>query len=402
MNVPKSFSNALPVLKKITNHGYEAYFVGGCVRDLLLQRDINDVDIATSATPDEIKRMFTKTVDVGIEHGTVLVLHEGEGFEITTFRSDSSYTDHRRPDEVTFIRTLEEDLKRRDFTMNAMAMSASFELVDPFQGQKDLTARIIRTVGKATERFQEDALRMIRGARFAAQLDFTIEDETLKAMFSCSPLLSHVAVERKRMEMDKLLSGQKVSKGLYYLEKADLVKSMPYFPLDSKGCECVTNITLEKLNLQQRWAVVIIVLEIEDPVKFLKEWRHSTKRIRHVTNLVDLFYARKKQPFTPYSLYKTGLAMAKEAEQLFSIIETVKDEGKLLENLWDTLPIKTKSELLVNGKDILSWINRRSGPWLGSILNEVEHDVIEGKVTNNPSELKKWVIQWHQKYENHY
>ena len=132
--LPIEFKHALPVLKELNRHGYEAYFVGGSVRDVILHQTIHDVDIATSAFPEEIKEMFPRTIDVGIEHGTVLVLYHQDQYEITTFRTESTYQDYRRPDKVTFVRTLEEDLKRRDFTMNALAMTLDGEIVDLFEG----------------------------------------------------------------------------------------------------------------------------------------------------------------------------------------------------------------------------------------------------------------------------
>src|SRR3954451_24281467 len=156
------FKKAIPLLEVIEKAGFEAYFVGGCVRDYLLGKKIADVDIATSATPQEIKTIFSKTIDVGIEHGTVVVIWDKETYELTTFRSDGEYTDFRRPSEVTFIRSLEEDLKRRDFTMNSMAMDKEGRLIDPFSGRKAIQNKIIETVGAAPDRFHEDALRMMR------------------------------------------------------------------------------------------------------------------------------------------------------------------------------------------------------------------------------------------------
>src|SRR5699024_1116338 len=177
LSIDEEIIRAVPVLNKIIEAYFESYFVGGSVRDHLLNLEVNDVDIATSALPHEIKQIFKRTVDVGIEHGTVLVLYNDESYEITTFRTESTYKDFRRPDSVTFVRSLREDLKRRDFTMNAIAVDIDGHVFDPYEGIKDLKAEIIRAVGNPHERFREDALRMMRAVRFAAQLDFEIEEE---------------------------------------------------------------------------------------------------------------------------------------------------------------------------------------------------------------------------------
>ena len=179
--LPEEFVQAQPVLEKISEHGFEAYFVGGSVRDVLLGREIHDVDIATSAYPEEIKDIFPYTIDVGIEHGTVLVLagkSEAEHYEITTFRTESKYTDYRRPDHVDFVRDLREDLKRRDFTVNAFACDFEGQIIDLFDGLTDLKERRLTAVGSALERFNEDALRIMRAMRFASTLDFKIEEKT--------------------------------------------------------------------------------------------------------------------------------------------------------------------------------------------------------------------------------
>lgn len=205
-NLPSEFQKALPILEKIKNKNYEVYFVGGSVRDVLLNRPIHDVDIATSAYPQEIKTIFSRTVDVGIEHGTVLVLNGDDGYEVTTFRTEDVYVDFRRPSHVNFVRSLNEDLKRRDFTINALALTDKGEIIDLFHGIEDLNQKVLRAVGVAKERFREDALRILRGFRFAAHLDFIIEKETLEAMKESSSLLEKISIERSFIELDKLLT----------------------------------------------------------------------------------------------------------------------------------------------------------------------------------------------------
>ena len=184
--------------------GYEAYAVGGCVRDSILGRCPDDWDITTSARPQEVKALFRKTIDTGIQHGTVTVMLEREGFEVTTYRIDGEYEDSRHPKEVTFTANLKEDLRRRDFTINAMAYNETSGLVDEFGGIRDLEEKKIRCVGEATERFTEDALRMMRAVRFSAQLGFEIEEDTKKAIRLLAPNLKQVSAERIQVELIKL------------------------------------------------------------------------------------------------------------------------------------------------------------------------------------------------------
>ena len=200
--LPPNVAHIISVLEK---HGYESYAVGGCVRDFLLGKEPDDWDITTSAKPEEIKSLFKHTVDTGIVHGTVTVLMAGEGYEVTTYRIDGEYEDSRHPKEIAFTSDLTEDLRRRDFTINAMAYNEHEGLVDVFEGMKDLKNGIIRCVGDAGERFTEDALRILRAIRFSAQLGFRIEDKTREAIREHSPSLSYISVERIGTELVKLM-----------------------------------------------------------------------------------------------------------------------------------------------------------------------------------------------------
>ncbi len=193
------------ILKIIEAAGFEAYAVGGCVRDSLLGRKPGDWDITTSAKPDQVKELFKRTIDTGIQHGTVTVMLDKEGFEVTTYRIDGEYEDSRHPKQVQFTSNLVEDLKRRDFTINAMAYSEKDGIIDAFDGLQDLRDGIIRCVGDAKERFTEDALRMMRAVRFSAQLGYEIEASTREAIKELVPTLSLISAERIQMELIKLL-----------------------------------------------------------------------------------------------------------------------------------------------------------------------------------------------------
>lgn len=202
IDLPENVRKIITVLQR---HGYEAYAVGGCVRDSILGRVPEDWDITTSAMPEEVKGIFARTFDTGIEHGTVTVLMGREGYEVTTYRIDGEYEDSRHPKEVVFTRNLREDLLRRDFTINAMAYNETDGLVDIFGGLEDLNAQVIRCVGNAHDRFSEDALRILRGVRFAAQLGFSIEEETKDGMKALAPTLRKISAERIQIELVKML-----------------------------------------------------------------------------------------------------------------------------------------------------------------------------------------------------
>lgn len=217
------------IIDRITEAGYEAYAVGGCVRDTLLGRMPDDWDITTSAKPFEVKALFPRTVDTGLQHGTVTVLMEKEGFEVTTYRLDGEYEDARHPKEVTFTASLEEDLKRRDFTMNAMAYNDRAGVVDLFGGMEDMKRRVIRCVGNAEERFTEDALRMMRAVRFSAQLDYGIETETLRAVRALAPNLKRISAERIQAELTKLLTSDHPEKLRIAYETGILDVILPEF-----------------------------------------------------------------------------------------------------------------------------------------------------------------------------
>lgn len=208
MNTIQPPKYVIYILNTLERSGYEARLVGGCVRDTLLHRRPNDWDVATAAAPEAVTELFERTVPTGIRHGTVTVLYGGSACEVTTYRVEGAYSDHRRPDSVRFTSRLEEDLSRRDFTINAMAMDASLAITDPFGGREDLSRRLIRCVGDARERFTEDALRMLRAVRFAAQLDFALDSAALEAIAGCAPLCSALSPERVAAELRAVLASR--------------------------------------------------------------------------------------------------------------------------------------------------------------------------------------------------
>ena len=235
INIPAKVEGIIKTLEKA---GYEAYIVGGCVRDSLLMLNPHDWDITTSARPEEVKALFYRTIDTGLKHGTVSVLMDGRTYEVTTYRVDGAYLDGRHPSEVSFTSLLVEDLKRRDFTINAMAYHPDRGLVDLFGGRKDLNDRVICCVGNARERFEEDSLRMMRAVRFMAQLQFGMDEATRDAVQKLAPTLSRVSNERIREEMMKILTSDHPE---YFLELYELGLTAQFFPEFDRLMSCEQN-----------------------------------------------------------------------------------------------------------------------------------------------------------------
>ncbi|QHW30155.1 CCA tRNA nucleotidyltransferase [Paenibacillus rhizovicinus] len=209
MSMSEALTKALPLLYALEQRGYETVFVGGCVRDTLLGKPLKDVDIATAASPEQVIATFPHTVPTGLQHGTVTVVHEKETYEITTFRTESAYEQYRRPTQVQFVTSLNEDLLRRDFTINSMAMRYDETIIDPFHGQDDLRSGLLRCVGDADARLQEDALRIVRAVRFAAAYELRIAHMTWRAIIRHRGLLAHIAMERVGLELDKMIAGSR-------------------------------------------------------------------------------------------------------------------------------------------------------------------------------------------------
>ena len=281
--------NVSLIIKELEKKGFEAFAVGGCVRDAILKKKPNDWDITTSASPMDIKSVFLRTIDTGIEHGTVTVLIGKESYEVTTYRIDGDYIDGRHPESVLFTDNLKKDLERRDFTINAMAYNKKTGLVDEFDGINDLEKKVIRCVGNPYDRFNEDALRMLRAIRFSAVLGFEIENETNSAIKDLCDNLEKVSKERIQVEMDKLLISDNpgkienlVNTGIskYCLKELDRLN-------DSRELERVTEF-IENLpkNHYYRWAGVLIRFDDEEVKKSLRSLKWDNKTIDIVSRLV--------------------------------------------------------------------------------------------------------------------
>ena len=427
------------VIRRLNAAGYEAYFVGGCVRDALMGRDADDIDVTTEATPDEVKAVFAgeRIIDTGLKHGTVTLLYDGEPVEITTFRTESGYSDRRHPDRVAFVRDVTEDLARRDFTMNAMAADAEGNLVDPFGGRCDLDAGIIRAVGDAEERFGEDALRIMRAVRFSGQLGFEIEDATARAMRTRKELLSDISKERIYAELKKLVVGPYA--GRVIMKYTDILGTVIPYLERTKGflqynsyhkydvlehcVRCMDNMRTTPEN-QVYMKLTGLFHDIGKPDTFTMDekgighfYGHPAVSAEHVREILkglkaDTFTVEKVTLLTKYHdlLFRKDPKLLKKwlrkfgPEDLFELLEIKRadnlatghvipeliqrfDEIKVMleKILADEECFKLK-DLLVDGNDIMKACGV-SGPAVGQILNGLLEAVIEERIHNEKEPL---------------
>ena len=388
------FLEALPVMQQLVDAGYEAYFVGGSVRDMLLHKPISDVDIATSATPQEVKEIFSHTVDVGIEHGTVMVIHHKEGYEVTTFRTEEGYEDFRHPDKVTFVRSLEEDLKRRDFTINALAIGIDDQLIDFFDGIGDLERQCIRCVGDAKERFNEDALRMFRAVRFVGQLGFQIEENTKNAISLLKMNLSKVAVERMKVEFEKMIQSSYRKDALKLFVETGLYQACPLF--DGKG-EILLKLAeypIKEMSVLQAWILFVDELKLSDKevTHLLKSWKSSNEQIRDVLVGYKTYRARKEEEWNFFLAYDCPYEVASEVEQLL-ITQNKSTSMKGLEATYESLPIRSMNDIQLNGHDIIRILKlEKKGPIIGQVLKTVEKMILEQSIENDAEILEAYIL----------
>ena len=388
------FLEALPVMQQLVDAGYEAYFVGGSVRDMLLHKPISDVDIATSATPQEVKEIFSHTVDVGIEHGTVMVIHHKEGYEVTTFRTEEGYEDFRHPDKVTFVRSLEEDLKRRDFTINALAIGIDNQLIDFFDGIGDLERQCIRCVGDAKERFNEDALRMFRAVRFVGQLGFQIEEETKNAISLLKMNLSKVAVERMKVEFEKMIQSSYRKDALTLFVETGLYQACPLFDGKENILLKLAEFPLKEMSVLQAWILFVDELNLSDKevTHLLKSWKSSNEQIRDVLVGYKTYRARKKEEWNFFLAYACPYEVGCEVEQLL-IARGNSTSMEGLEATYQSLPICSMNDIQLNGHDIIRILKLdKKGPIIGQVLKTVEKMILEQSIQNDAEILELYVL----------
>ncbi len=369
------------VIRKLAENGFEAYIVGGCVRDMLLGITPFDYDVTTNATPNEVIALFEKTVPTGIKHGTVTVIIQNEPIEVTTFRNESVYTDNRHPESVTFVSSLKEDLARRDFTVNALAYNKSCGLKDFFGGQVDLKNRILRAVGVPYERFSEDALRILRLFRFSATLGFHIEKDTLEAAISLSKNLNTISRERIAIELKKAVVGENtnaledliLSGGLDFLN----IKKCPDFEI-IKNCrdsemlslfllfylsDCDVTTACENLKLSNSYKAyfknMLLLLNIPNP--------------QNKAEIKEMLRISSKEMFCDYLKFKSACGV------------DTKNQSVMLTEIFENSEPYLISHLKICGKDLEDLGFR--GAKIGEMLETLRSEVMKNPSKNTRKEL---------------
>ena len=368
------------IIETLNKNGFEAYLVGGCVRDMLMDIPPHDYDITTSAPPEAILTLFEKTVPTGIKHGTVTVINGGIAAEVTTYRADGDYTDHRRPKSVTFVKSLKEDLARRDFTVNAIAYNKTKGVKDFFGGIKDINNKILRAVGEPKKRFREDALRILRLFRFASVLEFTPEKETLNAALKCAPLLESISAERISSELRKAINGKKPAalkpltdiRGLEFIG----IKAPDYskiIPLQGEGLALFGFLYSSTDNL-------ISALE------FLKPSNKEKKLYQNILTLLSLPLPQSKEEIKemlfktdPCSvekyLYFKNSYFGTDTQNAFNMLSEITENGE---------PYRI-SDLKIGGKNLINM--GVSGEKIGETL-----EYLRGLVVINPEQNRKSIL----------
>ncbi len=404
---PNMAERSADVIRTLLQHGYEAYWVGGCVRDEYMGRRVSDMDITTSALPEVTCSVFPKVVPTGIKHGTVTVLMEGQAFEVTTYRVESGYEDHRHPTEVAFVRDVKEDLTRRDFTMNAMARGIDGSWVDPFGGREDIDKQVIRCVGDARLRFREDALRMVRCIRFASVFGFSIALHTWKGILSERDTLSWIAMERIRSEFEKIMTGPTPLRGLEMFLRSGLYSRMkapfPYTGHDVPIMEAIHRTAPEYSSI--RWSLLLLACGIsaQEAERLLRSWTFSNKQREAIVKLLALHesYAQvneeKEKQSGRLTWIKLVLAHGAEAAHSWLQMQTAMEwtgaatvSPAVMEQLevWlQELQIRNLKDLNITGSELLLALDKRGGAWLGELLGELLEKAAAGLINNDKESL---------------
>ena len=371
-NFRNKFKDAVNILKIFNEHGFEAYFVGGCVRDYLLGESFSDIDITTNALPSEVKKIFHKTIDTGIQHGTVTILINNVGYEVTTFRTEGDYKNHRAPEKVEFVSNLREDLDRRDFTINAMALDYNGKLFDYHNGEIDLNSKIIRTVNNPNERFYEDALRMLRAFRFSSKLGFDIENETLAAIKKNAQLISYVSIERIVNEFRKLLAGKGNLKSFELLLGSKLNAYIPFLK-EIKTIQDFTDYTF-----CQSLYILSKVNDISfDTLKYLKLSNKEVKLIKEFEKINIEFL--KNTPLE-IILYRYNIEDVIFVNNYYNYKKTTVIESCIL-------AINSFNDIEITSQEIIRTINKNPGPWIKSITLKLEKEILLGRLNNNKKDI---------------
>ena len=358
---------ALKILNILSEHKHESYIVGGYLRDKLIGRKSNDIDICTSATPKEIMEIFPNTSSPN--YGSINIIYKNTNFDITTFRRDIKYQDNRLPVKIKYIKSIKKDLLRRDFTINTICMDKDGNILDYLEAKPDLEKRIIKTVGNPRYRLKEDSLRILRAIRFATILDFDIDAKTSHYLTEYAYLLKKLSYQRKKQELDKIFTSPEKEKGIKLLVDLKIAGHLQIPNLkDITPCDDLIGI----------WAQA----NVDDIYPFTKVEKNQMKQIRELLTLdID----------NPYNLYKYGLYTATVAYQ-------IKQKSiSSLNKLYNNLPIHSTKDIALRASDIAHLLNQAPGNYLKEIMNDLEKQILYNKLPNEKEKLEKYIIETYKK-----
>lgn len=375
------------VINLLEQSGHEAFFVGGFVRDYILNLTPNDIDIATNALPNQVSNIF-EVVNTGIKFNSVTITYHGYSFETTTYRIDLAYTDNRHPTYVV-ADSLIEDLKRRDFTINAMAMDKDFNIIDNFGGKDDIKKGLIRTVYDPIRRFTEDALRMLRACYFAAKLNFTIEENTLSGIRTCSHLVQSLSNDRVMWELEKMINSNFCEKGFRYLKTTNI---LPYLLLFKDGINLILDKGYQKLS----WLEFLGICFYNDPMK-LDEIHLKSGMSKRVREVIDVAKKTPKNDFNSTNVFNYGIELCNAVNITNIYHKNAKDKRSEISDVYHNLPIHSISELKIKAMDILDNITLKNKHDINVILNEIKEKVLLNKLSNTKEELLGYIMKHYAK-----
>ena len=354
---------SLKVLNKFVEKGYQAYIVGGFVRDYVLGIESKDVDIATNATPKQIMEIFDTSALPKEEYGAVTLYVKNNRFEITTFRKEIKYLNHRKPVEIKYIDDLHEDLERRDFIMNTLCMDKDGNIIDLLNGKKDIENKIINTVGDSNNKFKEDSLRILRAIRFATILNFELSSEIKTAITINKESLRNLSYSRKKEELDKIFSSKNARYGVELLLELGLEEDLEIY-----------NLKDIKLNSD--------ILGIWASLSIGKGYQFTTNEKTIINNIKEVV----NTSISELSLYKYGLYVNQVAADIIGI------DRSLVTKTYESLPITSRKSIEISSQDIMNILNKKAGPYFRDIYNDLEIKILKGELDNNKESITQYIL----------
>lgn len=375
-------NKAKKILMDLKSNGYEAYIVGGYVRDKVLGLKSDDIDITTSATPEQVNEVFDNVKNTGKKFGGVTVIIDDDKFEVTTFRLEGEYKNHRYPKDVTFSTNVYDDIKRRDFTMNALYMDENDRVFDEFGGLEDIEKQSIKTINNPNERFNEDALRILRAFRFVSKLGFDIEPETLNAIKELKHLVKTIKIERVMVELDKIFRGDYQKKAIQYMLETGVSKEL--YGLH-KGLEYIVNLKDFIYPLE-----VFIISYILDDLG--EEWKFSNNDYRVIVNTSNLHEVTREEEFNKYILFSNKLNPCLLVNRI-NVLLGYKDQKEFLMQMYDDMPVMDVCDLAFKGQDIIALTTLHNRRLIGLIIDDLLYNVIMGIMPNKYEVLKEFSLK---------